>query len=151
MNFYTFCKIAAPRKMFENAGSTHSRPAQRLIGGAHCQRPARPGQIKAGLDPGVGAATTSRASRGATAARGGTAKRSRSGAGEARTGWRGWRRASPATWMAGNDDEGAARRDPAAAGGGERRRPCAVREEPGLGVESSEGREEMLPAQGIEK
>ena len=33
----------------------------------------------------------------------------------------------------------------------QRRRPCAVREEAGLGVESSEGREEMLPAQGIEK
>ena len=53
--------------------------------------------------------------------------------------------------MAGNGGGGAARRDPAAAGGGERRRPCAVREEAGLGVESSEGREEMLPAQEIEK
>ena len=42
-----------------------------------------------------------------------------------------------------------ARRDPAAAGGGERRRPCAVREEAGLGVESKEQREEKLSPRGI--
>ena len=37
----------------------------------------------------------------------------------------------------------------AAAGRGERRRPDAVREEVGLGAESSEGREEKLPPRGI--
>ena len=49
--------------MFENVGGTHSRPAQRLTGGAHGQRPTRPGQAKVGLDRGVGAATASRVAR----------------------------------------------------------------------------------------
>ena len=52
--------------------------------------------------------------------------------------------------MAGNDGEAAARQAEAAAGEGAHRRPCREGEGARLGAKSNEGREEMLPARGIE-
>jgi len=70
--------------------------------------------------------------------------------GKARMAMRRWQRASPAGWTAGNGGGRAARRAGAAAGGGARRRLCREGEGAGLGAKPSEGREEMLPVQGIE-
>ena len=94
-------------------------------------------------------AHVARGDGGGGAAQGGTAEAGPERPGEARTGWRWWRRASPAVMQARSSGEAAAQRRRAVAGRGERRRPDAVREEVGLGAESSEQRLGKLPSRVI--
>jgi len=86
----------------------------------------------------------------AAPANGGTAEAGPERPGEVRTGRRRWRRASPASWTAGNGGERAARRTGAAAGEGERRWPCRGGEGAVLAPESEEEGEEKLSPRGIE-
>ena len=143
MNFYEFCKFAAPiqnPKTLGAPGSGHTRQpeADRWVPWAGTPGPSqgRPGGLEPGRAHAHGAARARRDARDAAApANGGTVEAGPERQGEARTGRRRWRRASPAGWTAGNGGGRAARRAGAAADRGERRRRYTAREEAGLGVE----------------